>query len=53
METTDPEATKEFQLSTDMMSKVLAEWLDFIGALEVKNREVLVVLMMWLSSNDG
>jgi hypothetical protein len=35
METTDPEATKKFQLSTDMMSKVLVEWQDFVGALKV------------------
>ena len=53
METTDSEDADKFQSTTDMLSKVLVKCVEFFGALEDENREVLLVLMVQLSSNDG
>jgi hypothetical protein len=53
METTDSEDADKFQSTTDMLSKVLVKCVEFFGALEDENREVLLVLMVQLLFNDG
>ena len=48
MEITDPEDAEKFQSTTHMISKMLVEWLDFVGAVEGANGEVIAVLMVRL-----
>ena len=52
MEENDPEDDKKFQSTTNMFSKVLMKCLKLVGAVEDANGEVVVVLMMRLSSYD-
>ena len=53
MERTDPEDTEKFQLTINMISKMFLKCLELVGAVKDATWEVLVVLMVWLSSNDG
>jgi hypothetical protein len=53
MEKNDPEDTEKFQTTIDMFPKVLVKCLELVGAVEDATREVLAVLMVRLSSNDG
>ena len=53
METTDPEDAEKFQSTINMFSKMLVKCLELVGAVEDENRDVLLVLMVQLSSNHG
>jgi len=52
VEENDPEDDQKFQSTTNMFPKVLMKCLELVGAVEDATREVVVVLMMRLSSND-